>query len=328
MRLEKLYYLILLIPVLILIYLKLRIYENRLNFSYNTLLKPREFRTLSRYILRGAALILLVIAIAGPQYYREREVFYGEGLDIMMVLDISTSMRATDFKPDRLEASKAVMKSFIENRKNDRIGFVIFAAKALNWVPFTVDHEILNDFIDKVGFKQDDKGNVISMLPDGTAIGTAIATAVSRFERSESRSQIVILLTDGVNNSGNINPVTAADTAKEKDVKIYTIGVGTDGYFSMPVRTAFGTVNQKVRTEIDEELLKKIAAKTGGKYYRADDEKKLRKIYEEIDELEKTEIESDIFSITKEYFQYFVYAALILMAIEMVMFDILGRRIP
>ncbi|MCK9223948.1 MAG: VWA domain-containing protein [Candidatus Muirbacterium halophilum] len=273
-----------------------------------------------RYIIRGICLILIVFAIAGPQHYLEKEIFYGDGIDIMLAVDTSTSMLAEDFSPNRLEASKKVINRFIDGRKNDRIGLVVFAGAAINRVPFTLDYAVLKDFLNDVDFY---------MLPDGTAIGNALATAISRFEKSNSKSKIVVLLTDGVNNAGEIHPETAAKTAHENGIKIYTVGVGKEGRSVIKVKNNQGfTVPTYIDTHIDEELLKKISSLTGGKYYRAQDMDSLEDIYNDISELEKTKIESQVFAQVKEYFPHLLYIALILLFSEILLFDILFKRLP
>ncbi|PLX19046.1 MAG: aerotolerance regulator BatA [Candidatus Muiribacterium halophilum] len=319
MRLLNPYYLLLLIPVCFFLYLKYKRLENRLKIPSLNGFKENKTLSISSYIFRALIFICIIIAISRPQHYKEREVFYGQGIDIMIALDTSSSMLAEDFKPNRLEAAKDVIRDFVEERKNDRIGLTIFAAKSINRIPFTADYDLLEKFLEDITFY---------MLPDGTAIGTAIANSLSRLKESQAKSKVIILLTDGVNNAGQVSPEAAAETAKDIGVKIYTIGVGTEGKAYSLVKTPLGMKRVPISTEIDEKLLRKISDETGGKYYRATDNEKLKDIFEEISKLEKTKIESELFSITKEYFQYFLIIALIMYLLEIFIFDFILRRIP
>jgi Ca-activated chloride channel family protein len=306
--------------VIIVIFLKIKGLENRLYIPGSDFYNKGNLYKYARYFIRGLCLLLIVVALSGPQHYSEKEIFYGDGVDIMLILDTSTSMLAEDFKPNRLEASKEVIKRFIDGRRNDRIGLVVFAGAAINRVPFTLDYAMLKSFLEDVDFY---------MLPDGTAIGNSLATAISRFEKSNSKSKIVVLLTDGVNNAGEIHPETAAQTAFENGIKIYTIGVGREGRSVIKVKNQQGfTVPTYIDTHIDEQLLKKISSLTGGKFYRAQDMQSLEDIYNEISEMEKTKIESQVFAQVKEYFPYFVYIALLILFSEIFLFDIILKRLP
>lgn len=319
-RLQNSYYLLFLIPVFILIFYKFKRFENILKFNYRKIIRYKSIKRPFRYILRGIILTILILALCGPQFYKENEVIRGEGIDIMLLLDISTSMAGQDFKPDRLTAAKEVIKNFIDKRKNDRIGLVVFSGQSINRVPFTLDHDILKEFLEDVDFY---------MLPDGTAIGTAIANGMSRFKESDAKSKVMILLTDGANNAGSVVPETAAEAASRMNIKIYSIGVGTDGHTVARVKDASGRMRTvSIVSQLDEKLLKKISKITGGKYYRAKDTRSLEKIYEEISDLEKTDYEIQIYSTTREYFEYFIYAAFLLLFIDIFLFDILFKRLP
>lgn len=263
-------------------------------------------------LLKTIAFALLVIAFARPQNALKEEKITTEGIDIVLVTDISGSMLAQDFQPDRLEASKNTGIEFVNARPNDRIGLVVFAGESFTQCPITTDHGVLKKLMSEIKS---------GLIEDGTAIGMGLATAVNRIKDSESKSKIIVLLTDGVNNKGFIDPLTAAETAKEFDIKVYTIGVGTKGMAPYPVRDLFGrTVLQNMEVQIDEELLNEIAINTGGKYFRATNNNSLQNIYGEIDRLEKTEVE--VTSI-KRYLELFHPLALI--AALLLILDLLLR---
>ncbi|MBK9256128.1 MAG: VWA domain-containing protein [Saprospiraceae bacterium] len=256
-------------------------------------------------VLKVLALILLIIALARPQLTLTEETVKAEGIDIILAMDLSSSMLAKDFNPDRLEVSKLVATEFVDKRPYDRIGLVVFAGESFTQCPLTTDHNILKDFL---------SGLQIGMLEDGTAIGMGLATAVNRIKDSEAKSKIVILLTDGVNNAGYIKPITAAEIAAEFGIRVYTIGVGTMGQALSPVNRRmdgqyiYGLTN----VEIDTELMKQISGMTGGKYFRAVDRQSLEEIYREIDKLEKTEMEISVFKRYKEMNRIFLYPAMLL----------------
>ena len=241
--------------------------------------------------------------MARPQLTLKEEKIKAEGLDIMMVMDLSSSMLSRDFDPDRLEVSKMVAKEFVAKRVHDRLGLVVFSGEAFTQCPLTMDHQIVTDFLSSLQ---------VGMLADGTAIGMGLATAVNRLKDSKAKSKIIILLTDGVNNAGYIDPNTAADIAKEMGVKVYTIAVGTMGQALSPVnrRSDGQYMYAMAQVEIDTELLQKIAEMTDGKYFRAIDRQSLENIYTEIDRLEKTEIEIDIFKRYKDEYRIFLYLGL------------------
>jgi Ca-activated chloride channel family protein len=252
-------------------------------------------------------LSFLVIALARPQSSLSWQDVTTEGIDIVMTMDISGSMLAEDLKPNRLEASKEVAMEFISGRPNDRIGLVTFSGESFTQAPLTTDHAVLKNL-----FKDVKNG----MVEDGTAIGMGLATAVNRLRESDAKSRVVILLTDGFNTKGSIPPLTAAEIAREFGVRVYTIGLGTNGLAPYPFKTAFGTISyQKVEVKIDEESLKQIASMTGGRYYRATNNRSLEAIYEEIDQLEKSKIEVTEYRKKREEFLPFalVAAALFLM---------------
>jgi len=290
-------------------------------------IKPSLKSIISRRLiyLRGACLLLIVIAIARPQSAIEKTQRYTEGIDIVLAVDTSTSMRAMDFKikgrkVDRLDAVKRVVTRFIENRPNDRIGIVAFAGLAYTVCPLTLDHNWLEKNLERVD---------IGMIEDGTAIGSAISAALNRVKETETKEKIIILLTDGRNNAGRISPTTAAEAAAALGVRVYTIGAGTRGYAPYPVRDMFGnTVMQPIQIEIDEDLLKKIADIAHGEYFRATDTESLEKIYRKIDELEKTPIEETGYNIYKELFPFVLIPALILLILEIVLSNTVLRRIP
>ncbi|TAJ12756.1 VWA domain-containing protein [Marinilabiliaceae bacterium JC017] len=249
--------------------------------------------------LRVLVIALLIVVLARPQSSNSIRNVTTEGIDIVMALDISGSMLAEDFKPNRLEAAKEVATQFISGRTNDKIGLVIFAAESFTQCPLTTDHSVLANL-----FRDIKTG----MLEDGTAIGMGLATAVSRIKDSKAKSKVIILLTDGENNRGEIGPMTAAEIAKTFDIRVYTIGVGTVGTAPFPMNTVFGKQYQNVEVRIDEELLQNIADMTNGKYFRATDKEKLKAIYKEIDQMEKTKIE--VKEYTKRSEEYWIFALL------------------
>lgn len=254
--------------------------------------------------------ILLVTALARPQEAFSEEKVKTEGIDIVVSLDISSSMLARDLKPDRLSAAREVAKEFIDSRGNDRIGMVVFAGESFTQCPITTDHEILKEQVDKI------KNGVIE---DGTAIGMGLGTAVNRLKESEAKSKVIILMTDGVNNSGYIDPVTAIDLAINEDIRVYTIGIGTVGKAPYPAKDMFGrTVLKDIDVEIDEELLQEIADKTGGIYYRATSNSTLDEIYEKIDQLEKSKIELSSFEKKTELFRPWALASFAILCLGFV----------
>ena len=261
----------------------------------------------------------MIVALARPQTTSEGENISTEGIDIVLVTDVSGSMLAEDFRPNRIEAAKAVAAEFVDGRPNDRIGFVVFAGESFTQCPLTLDHAVVKELI--AGVKS-------GLIEDGTAIGMGLATAVSRLKDSESKSKVIILLTDGVNNKGVIDPMTAAGIASTFGIRVYTVGVGTIGMAPYPVQTPLGTQYRNVPVEIDEELLKKIAVQTGGTYFRATDNDKLQLIYAEIDRLEKTKIEVTQFRRHKEDFYTAGFLAGFLLLGEVLLSLTFFRKIP
>lgn len=272
-------------------------------------------------VLRGLAFLLLILALARPQLTLKEERINADSIDIMMVMDLSSSMLAQDFQPDRLEVSKTLAIEFVEKRPYDRIGLTVFAGEAFTQCPLTTDHKVVKEFLANLQ---------CGILEDGTAIGMGLATAVNRMKDSESKSKVAILLTDGVNNAGYVKPITAAEIASEFNIKTYTIGVGTTGDALTPVsrrsdgRYIFGLA----RVEIDEPLMQEIADMTGGRYYRATSAEDLQQIYDQIDQLEKTEIEVTSIKRYSEEFYRFAFIALILLILEFVLRYTLFRTIP
>lgn len=243
--------------------------------------------------LIALSLLPLVTALARPQLPLSKQEISTEAIDIVLALDISSSMLAEDFKPNRLEAAKEKAKTFVRSRSADRIGLVVFAGESFTQCPITADHRVLTNLMADI-----ESGAV----KDGTAIGMGLATAVDRLKQSQAKSKVVVLLTDGVNNSGFIDPRTAAEIAREFGVRVYTIGVGSRGTAPYPVKTPMGKSYRRMEVEIDEELLQEIARQTNGRYFRATDQRSLGKIYEEIDQLEKTRINvSNITRYSEEY---------------------------
>ena len=269
-------------------------------------------------VLRTAALCLIVIALARPRSSSEVEKRDTEGIDIVLAMDVSTSMLARDFTPDRLSAAKDIAIEFIAQRPTDRMGIVVFAGESYTQCPLTTDRATLINLMKEV---QTD------LIEDGTAIGNGLATAVARMMDSDAPSRVVILLTDGVNNSGEVAPQTAAEIAKTYGIRVYTIGVGANGMAPYPVMTPWGVEMQKVQVEIDEDLLKGIADATGGRYFRATDNTKLAEIYSEINKMEKARTTVDSFPIYKELFGRFGVAALICLLLELLVVLLL-RRMP
>lgn len=261
----------------------------------------------SLFLFRIATICLVIIVLARPQSSLKEENIFSEGIDIVIALDISGSMLAQDFKPDRLEAAKKLSAEFVEGRPNDRIGFVVFAGESYTQCPVTTDHAILRKMINEV------KEGIIE---DGTAIGMGLATAVNRIKDSKSKTKVIILLTDGVNNSGFIDPISAADLAIQKNIRIYTIGVGTIGMAPFPFKVGNRIQIQNIEVEIDEALMKKIAANTGGLYFRATNNQGLKNIFDEIDTLEKSKIEVSSVQRVSEEFLPFAFLALLFFMLE------------
>ena len=270
------------------------------------------------FLLRTAALCLLIVCIARPRSSTRMEKVDTEGIDIVFAMDVSTSMLARDFKPDRLSAAKDIAIEFIAGRPSDRMGIVVFAGESYTQCPLTTDRATLINLMKDV---QTD------LIEDGTAIGNGLATAVARMKDSDAKSRVIILLTDGVNNMGEIHPEMASEIAKTYGIRVYTIGVGANGEAPYPVMTPWGTELRNVPVQIDEDLLRKIAQDTGGTYFRATDNTKLSEIYAEIGRMEKTRTTVDSFPVYKDLFMNYALAALLCLLAE-VLIGALLRRLP
>ena len=277
-----------------------------------------KFRHLP-FILRMITVALIIVILARPQSKFDRTDYKVEGIDIMMAIDISGSMLAEDFKPNRLEAAKDVAAEFIDGRRNDRIGLIVFSAESFLQCPLTIDHPRLKNFFSEIRS---------GMVTDGTAIGDGLGLAVYHISKSDAVSKVIILLTDGINNAGSVDPMTAAEIAKKYNVRVYTIGVGSEGMAPYPFPTPYGVQYQNMKVLIDETLLQNIATATGGSYFRATDNEKLRGIYRQIDEMEKSRIDVTRFSKRKEEFLMFAIAAVVLMITEILLRLFVFRHIP
>jgi Ca-activated chloride channel family protein len=319
-------YLLVIIPILIVLYFwKLRHQTPKITLTTTSFIKQFAKQSiLSKlqhlpFLLIMISLGLVIIAIARPQSQSTRKEINTEGVDIVLAVDVSTSMLAEDIKPNRIDAAKESAKQFVKKRINDRIGLVLFSGESFTQSPITIDHSILLTLIDKIK---------TGMIEDGTAIGMGLSTAVARLKDSKSKSKVIILLTDGVNNTGIISPLTATEISKTYGIKVYTIGLGTMGQAPYPVKTPFGTQYQYVDVKIDEPLLKNIAQQTGGEFYRATNRKALESIYDKIDNLEKTKIEVAYFTKKNElYFAYTMWATIILVASLILKYSIF-RKLP
>ena len=318
--------LLVLIPVLAIWYIKRQKGRGAsLKFSHlgfvKTVQRPSATRNrMILFILRLLSLSLLVVAFARPQSGIKGEEVITQGIDIMLALDVSTSMLAEDIKPNRVEAAKQVATEFIQGRKNDRIGMVVFAGDAYTQCPLTLDYGILLGFMEEIH---------AGMIEDGTAIGMGLATAVNRLRSSEAKSKVIVLLTDGRNNRGEIDPLTAAQAAQAFDVRIYAVGAGTKGTALYPVNDPFfGKRYVPMKVDIDESTMSRIANMTRGKYFRATDREQLESIYKEIDEFEKTEIRVREYTRYSELFMVFLTGAFILLLLEVGLAHTRFRKIP
>ena len=320
-----LYLLLLLIPLVAWYFYKLRKSQASLQVSSAEAFEApgaTSWRVYLRhvpFVLRMVAIAVLIVVLARPQSTNSWQNSTTEGIDIVMAIDISTSMLAEDLKPNRLEAAKDVAASFINGRPNDNIGLVVFAAESFTQCPLTTDHGVLLNL-----FKDIQPG----IIQDGTAIGVGLANAVSRIKDSQAKSKVIILLTDGVNNTGQVAPVTAAEIAKTFGIRVYTIGVGTQGEAPYPIPTAFGVQYQNIPVEIDEQILKQIASTTGGQYFRATDNASLKEIYSEIDQMEKTKISVQEFSKKQEEYKNWALLAFVLLLVEVLLRNTVLRNIP
>lgn len=321
----KMFYLLLLIPVFVAWYIWKQ-KDTRASLQMSSLMPfggiQPSLRVYLRHLpfaLRMIAIALIIMVLARPQSFNVSQNIETEGIDIMLAIDISSSMLAQDFKPDRLEAAKDIGIQFVSGRQNDRIGLVTFAGESFTLCPLTTD---LTSVANQLN------GIELGLIEDGTAIGVGLATAVARLKESDAVSKVVILLTDGVNNKGEVAPLTAADIANTFGIRVYTVGVGSHGTAPYPVQTPFGTRMQDMKVEIDEDMLKEIASITGGQYFRATDGKGLAKVYEQIDELEKTKIEVIETTRKSEEFLLFALLAVLMLAFDTVLRTTILRSIP
>ena len=322
----KLLWLLVIPALLVLHYIYLELSERhphlRVSTSVPWMASGRSFMAMLRhvpFILRIFALSIIIVAIARPRSSEEMERVDTEGIDIILAMDVSTSMLARDLTPDRISASKDIAIEFIAQRPTDRMGIVVFAGESFTQCPLTTDRATLINLMKDV---QTD------LIEDGTAIGNGLATAVARMKDSDAKSRVVILLTDGVNNRGEISPQMAAEIAKTYGVRVYTIGVGKEGMAPYPVMTPWGVEVQNVKVEIDEALLAEIAESTGGRYFRATDNTKLAEIYSEINKMEKARTTVDSFPIYKELFGKYALLALLAILLELVFNWFIIRRLP
>ena len=271
------------------------------------------------FVLRMVLVVAVIVALARPQKTSDTSTVYAEGIDIVLLVDISTSMLAEDFQPNRIQAAKDVALNFIDGRTNDRIGLVIFAGQSFTQCPMTLDYRVLKDLLRQVK---------PGMVEDGTAIGMGIAQGVNRIKDSQAKSKVMILLTDGVNNRGEIDPITAGQLAQSFGIRIYAIGVGTVGEAPYPVQTPFGVRYQNIPVDVDEKTLKAIADITQGEYFRATNNRALKQIYAQIDAMEKTRIEVRSYRSYAELFYPWAAAGLSLAVLEFLLRRTLLRKSP
>jgi len=319
-----LYLLFLIIPIIIWYILKQKTYSASIQLST---LKgfskaPKTYKFYLNHILFGLKIIiiiLLIIILARPQSTESWENKMTKGIDIVLTMDISSSMLAQDFHPDRLEAAKDVGIEFISGRPNDRVGLVVFSGESFTQCPLTTDHAVVINLLKELKS---------GMIEDGTAIGLGLANAVNRLKDSKAISKVIILLTDGINNQGSIAPITAAELAKTFNIRVYTVGVGTLGNAPYPVRTPYGIRHQNMPVKIDEDVLREIAQLTDGQYFRATNNQKLKEIYNEIDKLEKSKIEVKEYSKKQEEYMPLALLACIIFIVELLIRMIILKKIP
>lgn len=312
---EYLFLLLLLIPLIFWYIYKLKKSDASLQFSSLKLLKdtPKTLRIKLLpipFVLRILMLTALIIAIARPQSANQWRTESREGIDIVMALDVSGTMQGEDLRPSRLEAAKSVAIEFVQSRPNDNIGLVIFAGESFTQCPLTLDHNILINLFRSVKY---------GLIEDGTAIGLGLANAINRIKESKAKSKVIILLTDGSNNQGDIAPITAAEIAKTYGIRVYAIGVGSHGMVNMPIQTPFGVRYQQVKSEFDEKTLTQIAQMTGGEYFRATNTSQLRSIYQAIDQMEKSKISVQEYNHKNEMYAIFALIALLLLLVEIIL---------
>lgn len=312
--------------LLVLHYLYLELKERNPHMRVSTvtpwLKSGRSFMAYLRhfpFLLRIFALVMIILAVARPRSSEQMDKVDTEGIDIILTMDVSTSMLARDFTPDRISAAKDIAIEFISQRPYDRMGIVVFAGESYTQCPLTTDRATLINLMKEIS---------TDLIEDGTAIGNGLATAVARMKDSDAKSRVIILLTDGVNNRGEITPQMAAEIAKTYGIRVYTIGVGANGMAPYPVMTPWGVDIQKVQVEIDEDLLSEIAESTGGRYFRATDNTKLMEIYNEINKMEKARITVDSFPVYKELFMRYAIAALAALLLGLLLKMFVIRRLP
>ena len=328
-NIEYLFLLILLIPYIVWYIMRRKRTEATLQVS-TTRMYMNERKSWKVYLihapflLRICAFVMIVLVLARPQTTDNWQNTEIEGIDIMLAMDISTSMLAEDLKPNRLEAAKQVAAEFINGRPNDNIGLTIFAGEAFTQCPLTVDHGVLLNLFHSVSCDMIYRG----MIEDGTAIGMGLANAVTRLKDSKAKSKVVILLTDGVNNRGELSPLTAAEIAKQFGIRVYTIGVGTNGTAPYPMQTYAGVQYIQTPVEIDEQTLTQIAAETNGNYFRATSNSKLKEVYQEIDKLEKTKLNVKEFSKREEEYEIFALVAFLCILLELILRNTVLKKIP
>ncbi|MDD5087226.1 MAG: VWA domain-containing protein [bacterium] len=320
-----LFWLLLILPLMVYVHFW-RETQRLSDFRYPTISRMRGLNRTWRvrlrhlpFFLRLAATALLIVALARPQMFDKEVKRNVEGIDIILGIDTSTSMAAEDLKPNRIEAAKQVAVDFVEGRLTDRIGIVPFAAQSFTQCPLTTDYSVVVSLLEDLH---------MGMVEDGTAIGMALATALNRLRESEAKSKVVILLTDGQNNRGEIDPVTAAQAAQALGIRVYTVGVGTRGEAPYPVETVFGKRYQNVPVNIDEDMLQEIARLSGGKYFRATNNRALRDIYSEIDRLERTRVSVEEYRRVAEMFGPWLLAALLLIMLDVLSAATIVRKVP
>lgn len=328
-NIEYLFLLVLLIPYIVWYVMKRKKTEPTLQVSTTRMYMkaPKSWKIYllhTPFVLRTVAIIMVILILARPQTTDNWQNTEIEGIDIMLAVDVSTSMLAEDLKPNRLEAAKQVASEFINGRPNDNIGLTIFAGESFTQCPLTVDHGVLLNLFNSI------KGDIAQrgLIEDGTAIGMGIANAVTRLKDSKAKSKVIILLTDGSNNRGDISPLTAAEIAKQFGIRIYTIGVGTNGTAPYPMQTCAGTQYVNVPVEIDEKTLTEIAGTTNGNYFRATSNSKLKEVYQEIDKLEKTKLNVKEFSKREEEYQVFAWIAFFCILLELLLRNSVLKKIP
>lgn len=328
-NIEYLFLLILLIPYIVWYVMKRKKTEPTMQVSTTRMYMnaPKSWKIYLLHVpfaLRLLTFVMIVLVLARPQTTDNWQNTEIEGIDIMLAVDVSTSMLAEDLKPNRLEAAKIVASEFINGRPNDNIGLTIFAGETFTQCPLTTDHAVLLNLFQSI------KGDIAQrgLIEDGTAIGMGIANAVSRLKDSMAKSKVIILLTDGSNNRGDISPLTAAEIAKQFGIRVYTIGVGTNGTAPYPMPTYSGVQYIDVKVEIDEQTLTQIAATTNGNYFRATSNSKLKEVYAEIDKLEKTKLNVKEFSKRHEAYATFGVIALLSLLLELLLRNTVLKKIP